>query len=436
MMLVPRAALVALCAFPLGLSLLALALPEFGQFVLWTNLAIAALAVADGALGYRAEVALERDCPEVMSLGRRNRVDLVVRTRSRRPLLVSIQQDGFDHAVLAGLPLAATVSRAQPAELHYHVIPHRRGAYVLGRHTVRIGTPLRLWWRQRKIAANSDVRVYPDLKGLSTFELLAREDREHGFLRASRRTGGESEFARLRDYTRDDEYRSIDWKATARRQRLTAREYQLESNQNVCFMLEAGRLMTAESNGQSLFDHALNASLMLSRVAAKNGDRVGLLGFDDDVRAFVRPEGSKGTSTRLIRAAYDLHPRLVDPDFDQAFAEFGRRVRKRCLLIVFTQVVDEAAAESLVRHARSLTPRHLPLFVLLRDTEIDEFMMRPSRQALDLYAKAATAELLRWREGLLRDLKSAGALVLETAPAGLTAGLINRYLEIKARQLL
>jgi uncharacterized protein (DUF58 family) len=265
---------------------------------------------------------------------------------------------------------------------------------------------------------------------------MAREDREHAFVRASRLKGGESEFARLRDYTRDDEYRAIDWKATARRQRLTSREYQLESNQSVCFMLEAGRLMTAESGGTSLFDHALNASLMLSRVAVRNGDKVGLVGFDDGVRAFLPPEGGRSASTKIIRATYDLHPSLVDPDFDQAFAEFGRRVRKRCLLIVFTQVVDEAAAQALLRHARSLTPRHLPLFVLLRDTDVDDYMQKPSHRAIDLYTKGAVAELLRWRQGLLRDLKSAGALVIDTAPKDLTANLINRYLEIKARQLL
>lgn len=435
-MLVPRTPLVALFAFPLGLSLLALASPELRGYVVWVNVGILALAIVDALFGLRANVTVVRECPEVMSLGRRNRVRLWVRTRSRLPLSVLIQQDGFDHAELSDLPLTASVSRTRPAELDYYVVPRRRGAYALGAHTARIATPLRLWWRQRRVNARDEVRVYPDLKGLSTFELLAREDREHGFLRASRRLGGESEFSRLRDYTRDDEYRSIDWKATARRQRLTAREYQLESNQSVCFMLEAGRLMTAESGGVSLFDHALNASLLLSRVAARNGDRVGLLGFDDTVRAFLQPEGSKGTSTRLIRAVYDLHPRLVDADFDQAFAEFGRRVRKRCLLIVFTQVLDEAAREAVLRHARSLTPRHLPLFVLLRDTEIDDFMAKPSRRALDLYTKAATAELLRWREGLLKDLKGAGALVLDTAPAGLSAGLINRYLEIKARQLL
>lgn len=435
-MLVPRTALIVLFGFPLGLAVVALVVPELGGYILWANLAVAGLALFDAALGFGAQVSVERECPEVMSLGRRNRVWLRLRTRSRRPLSVQVQQDGFEHSTLPQLPLSLTVSRGESAEISYDVVPSKRGAYQLGRHTVRMASPLRLWWRQRKLPASHPVRVYPDLKGLSTFELLARQDREHGFLRASRLKGGESEFARLRDYTRDDEYRAIDWKASARRQRLTAREYQLESNQNLCFMLEAGRLMTAEAGGTSLFDHALNACLMLSRVAVKNGDRIGLLGFDDQVRAFLPPEGTKAASTRLIRAVYDLHPRLVDADFDQAFAEFGRRVRKRSLLIVFTQVVDDAAAQSLVRHARSVIHRHLPLFVLLRDTDIDNYMMQPSRRPLDLYTKGAAAELLRWREGLLRDLKGAGALVLDTAASDLTGNLINRYLEIKARQLL
>lgn len=435
-MLVPRLPLVFLFAFPLGLALLALASPELNGYVLGADLLIVGLLIFDGVLGFGANVTVERECPEVMSLGRKNRVRVRVRTRSFRPLRIEIQQDGFDDAALEPLPMRGSVNRKYPLALYYDIVPQRRGAYILGQHTVRIMSPLRLWWRQRRIRAEHTVRVYPDLKGLRTFELLAREDREHAFLRASRLKGGESEFARLRDYTRDDEYRAIDWKATARRQRLTAREYQLESNQNICFMLEAGRLMTAEAGGTSLFDHALNASLMLSRVAVRNGDRVGLVGFDDSVRAFVPPEGGRGASTRLIRAAYNLHAKLIDPDFDQAFAEFGRRVRKRCLLVVFTQVVDDAAAQALLRQARTLIPRHLPLFVLLRDTDIDDFMQAPSESALDLYTKGAVAELLRWRQGLMRDLRSSGALVLDAAPKALTANLINRYLEIKARQLL
>jgi uncharacterized protein (DUF58 family) len=435
-MLVPRLPLVGLFLFPLGLSMLALSSKELAPLVWWADISIVLLALLDAAAGFSSNVSIERDCPEVMSLGRKNHVKLRLRSRSRRPLTVELQQDLFDHASAAALPLSLSVSRRETTEAGYDIVPARRGAYTLGQHTVRLMSPLRLWWRQRRFPVSDVVRVYPDLKGLRAFELMARQDREHAFLRASRLKGGESEFARLRDYTRDDDYRAIDWKATARRQRLTSREYQLESNQNLCFMLEAGRLMTAEANGTSLFDHALNASLMLARVAARNGDRVGLLGFDDSVRAFVTPEGSRDASTRLIRAAYDLHPRLVDPDFDQAFAEFGRRVRKRCLLIVFTQVVDEAAAQALVRHARSLSSRHLPLFVLLRDSDIDAFMLHPSKNPLDLYTKAAAAELLRWRQSLFKDLRGAGALALDTAAQDLTGSLINRYLEIKARQLL
>src|SRR5690606_8307343 len=117
-------------------------------------------------------------------------------------------------------------------ESAYSVIPAQRGAYELGGHTLRVRSVFGLWQIQRRIPASARVKVYPDLQSLRVFELLARQDREHAFLRAQRLKGGESEFARLRDYTRDDEYRAIDWRATARRHRLTAREYQLESNQN------------------------------------------------------------------------------------------------------------------------------------------------------------------------------------------------------------
>ena len=134
------------------------------------------------------------------------------------------------------------------------------------------------------------------------YELFARDNRELSFVRAVRRPGGESEFARLREYTKDDEYRSIDWRATARRQKLVAREYQLESNQNVLFALDAGRMMTAESQGLSQFDHALNASLMLAHVASRTGDQVGLVGFADRIRAFVRPQGGKGATATLAPA--------------------------------------------------------------------------------------------------------------------------------------
>src|SRR5690606_38026837 len=181
---------------------------------------------------------------------------------------------------------------------------------------------------------------------IRTFELLARTNREYALVRATKLRGGETEFARLRDYTSDDDYRALDWKASARRQKLTAREYQLESDQNVLFMLDSGRLMTAVVDDLSQFDHALNASLMLAHVATRGGDKVGLLSFDERVNGFVLPERGANASRRLVQSCYRVHPRLVESNYEDAFANVALRVRRRTLLILFTQVVDSNAAQA------------------------------------------------------------------------------------------
>ncbi len=441
-MLIPRYPLVLLLLVPLALAGLAIAEDRFVQMMWLVDAGIAALAGIDALLGLGYRIDVERLAPDVFSLGRTNSVTLHARALGRggllgpRRLRVELEQVVFDHANSSELPLRFQLRPGETAELRYGVIPQRRGAYALGDHILRTVTPLGLWQHQRRITSHHRVKVYPDLQSLRVFELLARQDREHAFLRAQRRRGGESEFARLRDYTRDDEYRAIDWRASARRQKLTAREYQLESNQNLFFMLDAGRAMTASSGGLTLFDHALNATLMLSTVAARNGDRVGMMGFEQRVRSFVHPSGGGRATQRLIQAGYDLHPHLVEPDYERAFREMALRVQKRSLVVLFAQVLDDAVAQTLLRRTRGLMPRHLPLLVLFRDDDVENLLQQPSRRASDLYTRAAAAELSHWRQGFIETLRSHGALVLDVTPRELTPQLINNYLEIKARHLL
>jgi uncharacterized protein (DUF58 family) len=304
---------------------------------------------------------------------------------------------------------------------------------------VRYPTPLGLWRRQLRLSAKSRVKVYPDVQQVRAYDLLARQDREHSMMRTARRRGGESEFERLREYNQDDEFRAVDWKATARHRKLIAREYQLERNQSLMFLLDCGRLMTAETGGLSHLDHALNATLMMAHVAGRGGDHVGLLAFDQTVRAYLPPAGGARASQRIIQASYDLHPALVEPDYAAAFEQLARRCRKRTLVILFTQVVDDVSAAEMARLVRGLLPRHLPLCVLLRDVDVDRIAEPagpPAPNELDVYLRGAAAELIAWREKLLRDLKASGVLVLDVAPGELTPALIRRYLEIKARQLL
>ena len=433
---VPTRALVWLCVLPLAVSAFTALEPSLIKSVLLLDGALLACAAADLLFCLRGQVAVQRLAPDVMSLKRRNAVRLEFNSRVGRELQLEAKDDLFEGASAADLPVRGAIPARGQLTLTYHVEPSARGAFQLGDHHLRYRSPFGLWHRQLRVKASSKVRVYPDLKQLQAYDLLARDNREQALVRVSRLKGGESEFARLRDQVPDDEHRAIDWKATARRQRLTVREYQLESNQNLLFMLEAGRLMTGIEAGLSRFDHALNASLMLAHVASRAGDRVGMLGFAQTVRVFVAPSSGPSATRRLIQAAYDLHPELVEPDYERAFSYLSSRVRSRTLVILFSHVIDGTAAEILVRRVKALRGTHLPLVVLFRDTDIEALAEPGSRLAPDLYAKAAAAEILRNQRALAADARRAGALVLETDARALTGKLVSRYLQLKARNLL
>ncbi|HVK64340.1 MAG TPA: DUF58 domain-containing protein [Polyangium sp.] len=439
--MVPSRALVLLFAGPLVLSFFTLLDRGLIVPMVLTDAAILLLALLDALLARRRLVSVVRRAPAVLSIGRPNVISLDIRSLARRKLHVRVQEELFPSAESEELPLEAHLPPRGHATLKYRVTPSRRGAHALGDHYVRYSSPLGLWIRQYPISARSPVKVYPDLEAVRGYELLARQDRDPAGVRASRRLGGESEFARLREYRREDEYRSIDWRATARRKKLIAREYQLESDQNVVFLIDAGRLMTAEFANLSLFDHALNATLMLSHVVSRGGDKVSMLAFAEEVLAYAPLTGGARATRKIVQAGYDIEPDLAPTNYRAAFEALAVRVKKRTLVVLFTQVVDEVAAAELEKLMRGLMPRHLPLLVLLRDVDVDALALGHSGEAAALagvgpYLRGAAAEILSFRDKLVRRLKQHGALVLDVAPGDLTPALINRYLEIKARHLL
>jgi uncharacterized protein (DUF58 family) len=317
--------------------------------------------------------------------------------------------------------------------------PRVRGAFALGaHHHASSHRRLGLWTRQLRIEARHELGVYPDVEAVRAYELLARSDRLAG-VRSAKKRGGETEFERLREYRQEDEYRSIDWRASARARKLVSREYQIESNQSIVFALDGGRMMTAELGGLSAFDHALNATLMLTHVATRAGDHVGLVAFSDELLGFVPPGGGPRAARKIVQASYALLPSLVESDFEELSRTVGVRLRKRSLFVLFTSVVDEVAAGSLLRLVKGLATRHLPLVVIMRDLALEQLALGSSSSKaapVDLYERAAAAELLVERSRLMRELRQRGALVLDVAPGELSPQLVRRYLDIKARHLL
>ncbi|MDZ7616136.1 MAG: DUF58 domain-containing protein, partial [Patescibacteria group bacterium] len=294
-----------------------------------------------------------------------------------------------------------------------------------------------LWQRILSYPVVTRLAIYPDIKQLSQYALLARTNRLSLLgVRRTRRVGQDHDFERLRDYTRDDNYKHLDWRATARRRKLTVRDFQTSQSQRIIFMLDCGRMMTNEAEGISLFDHALNASLLLSYVALRQGDQAGVITFSDTIHGYVPPRSGMQQMNRLLHASFNRFPELVESRYDLAFRYLAAHCRQRALVVLVTNVIDEVNANQVEQYLGNLVGRHLPLGVLLRDRRLFDAVDLEHPAGADLWRAAAAADILTWRHQVLSDLHGKGVLSLDVFPEHMTAPLVNRYLEIKARHLL
>ncbi|MEQ8277674.1 MAG: DUF58 domain-containing protein [Deltaproteobacteria bacterium] len=430
-----RSMLLALLA-PLVLALVTVAEPSTLPALLVTNAVLVALALLDLALVWKAGVEVTRQAPETVSLARQVTVTVEVKNKLRRRLDVLVNDAVFEHAETEGLPLNIEVGAGLVRRGAYRLKAMQRGAQIIGAHWVRYKSPAGFWIRQVRIEAETKIRVFPDVQAVRHYELLARTNRDVMSSRVTKMRGGDTEFERLRDFLPDDEFRRIDWRATARRNKFTVREFQIERNQNVVFMLDCGRLMTAVWDDLTALDYALNATLMLSHVAIRRGDQVGLIAFDEKVSRIIKPRAGASASNQIIQATYNLFPKMVESDFEAAFKTLKLHVRKRTLVVFITHAIDEQTARRIQVLSRDLLPTHLPLCVLLKDRELEERAAMKAISNDDVCIQAAAAEMLLWRDKLTRELTRAGVLVLDVLHQQLTGALVSRYLEAKARGLI
>lgn len=430
-----RSLLLALCA-PLVLSLAAIAAPETTALVLVADGLVLLLALLDLLFVLRPGVEVRRELPETLSLARPVTVTVEVKNKLRRRLVVQVNDALFEHAEAEGLPVMLEVGAGVVRSGTYRLKAMMRGAQKIGDHYVRYASPAGFWIRQLRIPAETKLRVFPDVQAVRHYEMLARQSRDHRTSRLVRMRGGDTEFERLRDFLPDDEFRRIDWRATARRRKLTVREFQLEKNQNIVFMIDCGRMMTAVWDDLTALDYALNAVLMLSHVAIRRGDQVGLVAFDEKVTRLMTPRAGISASNQIIQSTYDLFPSMVEADYEGAFRALKTHIKKRTLVVFITHAIDEQTAKRIQMLSRDLLPQHLPLVAILKDRELEARASMLASTPEQLCIQAAAAEMLLWRDRVHRELQRAGVLALDVLHDQLTGSLVSRYLEVKARGLI
>jgi uncharacterized protein (DUF58 family) len=296
---------------------------------------------------------------------------------------------------------------------------------------VRAASPFRLWQLTSRVGSAQTLRCYPDFAELADYALFATENRlsRIGVLRQRRRGEG-LEFHQLREYREGDALRQIDWKATSRRGRLIAREYEDERDQQIVFLIDCGRRMIARDATLSHFDEVLNAVLLLAFVALRQGDAAGLMTFAGDAPRFVAPRKSRSTINLFLNTLYDAQPTLRPPDYHAAAIELARRLKRRSLVVILSNLRDEDE-ETLAPALALLKRKHLVMFANLRESALERIRAEPIRGLEDALRYAAGALYERDRATMTRRVESSGAMLLDVPPDRLAVALVNRYLDLK-----
>jgi uncharacterized protein (DUF58 family) len=380
---------------------------------------------------------VRREAGEVLSVGARNPVRLLLRNRNRTDVIVAVHDEPPAPCDFEDLPFDATL---KPGKIHAHLYlatPQHRGLNQFGTVFLQVQSRFGLWTLTQMLHLPQEVKIYPDIQAVRGVELLARMNRlaEAG-IRMSRLKGRGSEFDRLREYRREDEYRSIDWKATARHRSLISREYVVEKNQNILFVMDSGRSMCNEHEGITHFDRALNAAILLSYIALRQGDTVGMLVGSNRIDRWVPPVRGRGGVQSLIRQTYDLMPDYHATDYGLLVEQMRTHYRKRSLVIFVTHALDEIHLNAIGGGMRQLQRPHLVLGAFLRNVPLNERLQTVPKTDREAFQVAAAAELIAAQTLQVRKLELSGLLVLDSVPEDLSSGLISRYLDIKARHLL
>lgn len=403
------------------------------------DLSLLVLAVADSRRSRLPEdVLIQREFSGRFVLGAETEVRINIQNNRSQPILLVVKDEYPPEMKLTGLREARLRVAAQTAAaLVYQLLPPRRGLFQFGQTAIRFPSRLRLVWCETKIGAPQDIKVYPNMRRAREAGLKALGSRSLAAAHRKSSWRGEGrEFESLRDYVRGDELRHISWTATARRGKLTTRQHQLEREQTILIALDAGRLMTARIEQETKLDAGVHAALALLSAAARAGDNVGLLVFCRKIKSYLPPSRGREHVEAALEALYAVEPEMIEPSYARMFEFVATNSKRRSLVVLLTDLVDEESSKELLSSLRLLRPRHLPLVVTIASRDLRAVVNNSPATVNDLFTQSVAEEILHQREAALRLVESQGGLALDVTAAALAPALLEKYLQIKERGLL
>lgn len=376
---------------------------------------------------------LRRDVPERLSNGDDNPIKIYLKNNHSLSLMITIRDEIPAQFQLRNFKMTEKLKTQEEKTIQYTLKPRERGEYDFGYTNAYVSTSIGFFSRRLKFGEKSTpVKVYPSFLRMRRYELLAISNRlNEAGIKKIRRQGTHSEFDQIKDYVKGDNYRTINWKATAKKAKLMVNQYQEERSQQVYNLIDMGRIMKMPFEGMTLLDYAINSSLIISNTAIFKHDKTGLVTFNKKINTFLPAENKNRTMLKILEALYKQDTQFDESDYELLTATILKRITHRSLLILYSNFESLTSLHRHLFYLKNLSKNHLLLVVLFENTEIKHLLAKSAKSLQEIYIKTIAEKFIHDKRLIVKELNKNGILSLLTKPESLSSNLINKYLELK-----
>lgn len=378
-----------------------------------------------------------RVLPDKFSNGDKNLIQLNI--TNNYPILINLEiiDEVPEQFQIRDFKIKETVASRKTKTIQYHLKPTERGEYIFGSLNVYASSILNIVAKRFTFETGAMVPTYPSFKQLKKFELLNinKNSLEYG-LKKVRRLGHSMEFEQIKDYVLGDDLRTINWKATAKRNQLMVNQFQDEKSQPVYSIIDKGRIMKMPFNGLSLLDYAINATLVISNVVLKKHDKAGMLSFSKRIENVVVAQRRSSQMQMILESLYNVKTDFFESDFSRLYGNIKRHITHRSLLLMYTNFETLDGLNRQLPYLKAIAKSHLLVVIFFKNTELDTLINDKAETVQHVYDKVIAEKFAFEKRLIVNELKKYGIYSILTTPENLTIDTINKYLEIKSRGLL
>lgn len=377
----------------------------------------------------------ERDLPLKFSNSDENEVFIIIQNNYNFPVYCDIVEELPEQFQKRDFKYSIKVQAFEEYKFHYSLRPVERGEYIFGKLHLFISSPLRIITRRYSFyEKDTMVKTYPSFIQMKKYSFLVLNDKlnEYG-VKKIRRLGHTMEFEQIKKYVTGDDYRSINWKATAKHAKLMVNQYQDEKSQPIYSVIDTGRVMRMPFEGLKLLDYAINSTLALSNIAVLKHDKAGVLDFGKKVNNFLPASKLKTQMLKINEALYNIDTDFLDSDFGYLYSYIKHKIPQRSLLIIYTNFEHKSSLKRQLKYIKSLSKKHPVVVVVFENTELEQLTHSRAKNIHEIYYKTIGKKFAYDKKIIIKELQRHGIITILTKPQNLTVNVINKYFELKAR---